>query len=168
MSIAKSQHDPVQLTFTSAPASGRWTMSHACCCAQDHCQHQCAVLRPRQNRWLLPQQAWGCCLTWQHIPLFHRASLLFDTFLWFALSCHSILRQSGHCGGEEQWQVGPLHRAACWGDGSSTVQNRWLLKRNKGQHVREATIVLGLPWAPDGSQPAVQMSRWSSNLEQSV
>jgi len=80
---------------------------------------------------------------------------------------HSVLRQSGHCGGEEQWQVEPLYRTACWGDGSYVVQKRWLLKRNKGQRVRNATIVLGLPWPPYGSQPTVLMSAWSSNLEQS-
>ena len=88
--------------------------------------------------------------------------------LWFVLSCHCILRQSGHCGGEEQWQAEPLYKAACWGDGWYMVQKTRPLKRNKGQHVRAATIVLGLRWAPDGSQSAVQMSRWSSNLEQSV
>lgn len=166
--VAKTQHDPVQLTFASAPASGSWMRSHAYCWAEDHCQHQFPVPWPRQNRWLLPQQALGYRLTGQRIHLLPRTSLLFDTFLWFVLSCHSVVRQSRHGGGEEQRQAEPLDRAACRGDGSYLVQKTWLLKRNKGQHVRAATIVLGLPRVPDGSQPAVQMSRWSSNVEQSV
>lgn len=111
---------------------------------------------PGMSRWLLPEQPLGCYLTWQHIQHFPRAPLGFDTSLWSILSCHTILGQSGHCGGAEQWQAEALVRAVCWGGGLNTVQKIWLLKRNKG-HVRAAALVLSLSWAWPICSPDVKM-----------
>lgn len=132
----------MQVTFTSAPASGSGTMSHTYCWAKDHCQ-------PRIILWPRDEQMSARATTWilSHMTMLSalpRIPLDFNTFLWSLLSCHTVLWQSGHRGGEEQWLAEALYRAACWGGGLHMVHKIQLLKSYKEQHVRAAAVVLGL------------------------